>query len=404
MSGHGGMNAALTAGIWAVSGAILTLVVGALVLGGSDAGELVVPLAVAIGVTVAAIAIAGRWLASASLRLRFVTISAFAILLGLVNLAVLSALMLVSEQDAKMVAVLLVYATAVAIGCGLVAGRSSAHAIERISEAANRMAAGDLDARAGAVGGGRELERLGADLDRMAAGLADAQARERAIEAQRRDLIVAVSHDLRTPLADLQALSEAIADGVVADPPTVGVYAERMGASVESLARLVDDLFEFVQVDAATIAAERDLARVQDVIDRAVATCDAQAAMKGLELRTDLGDAGAVACSPRLTRVLQNLLQNAIRHTPADGTVIVRARQAPGGFELEVEDTGEGIEPDAVERVFEPFWRGDAARSSEGSGLGLALARRIVESLGGQIEVSSAPAHGSRFAVTLPGR
>jgi two-component system, OmpR family, sensor histidine kinase SaeS len=393
----------VTAAAWAVSGAAVALAVGVLALGAADAGELVVPLAVAIGVTVVAIAASGRWLASASLRLRFVSISTFAILLGLINLAVLSALMLVSEQDARMVGVLLIYASAVAVGCGLAAARSSADAVERISRAANQMAEGDLAARAGEVGGGSELERLATDLDRMAARLDAAQQRERAVERQRRDLIVAVSHDLRTPLADLQALAEAIEDGVVADPQTVGAYARQMGASVESLARLVDDLFEFVQVDAATIEAEREQARIEQVVGWAVSACDAQATMKGLRLRTELGDAGAASCSPRLTRVLQNLLQNAIRHTPADGTVVVRARQADDGVELEVEDTGEGIAPDAVDRVFEPFWRGDAARSSEGSGLGLALARRIVESLGGRIEVESAPARGSRFAVTLPG-
>jgi signal transduction histidine kinase len=101
-------------------------------------------------------------------------------------------------------------------------------------------------------------------------------------------------------------------------------------------------------------------------------------------------------------RVLQNLLQNAIRHTPADGTVRMEARRGAGGLELVVEDTGEGISPETVEHVFEPFWRGDAARSGGGSGLGLALAKRIVESLGGQIQVHSEPAEGSRFAVVLP--
>jgi len=100
--------------------------------------------------------------------------------------------------------------------------------------------------------------------------------------------------------------------------------------------------------------------------------------------------------------VLQNLLQNAIRHTPADGTVRMEARRRVDGIELIVEDSGEGISPDRLEQVFEPFWRGDAARSSSGSGLGLALAKRIVESLGGQIRVQSAPAQGARFAVELP--
>jgi signal transduction histidine kinase len=100
--------------------------------------------------------------------------------------------------------------------------------------------------------------------------------------------------------------------------------------------------------------------------------------------------------------VLQNLLQNAIRHTPADGAVRVEARRRPNGVEVAVEDTGEGIPPDVLGKVFDPFWRGDAARTTPGSGLGLALAKRIVEALGGDIRVESAPAAGSRFAVILP--
>jgi two-component system sensor histidine kinase BaeS len=103
-------------------------------------------------------------------------------------------------------------------------------------------------------------------------------------------------------------------------------------------------------------------------------------------------------------RVLQNLLQNAIRHTPADGSVRMAARRSREGLELVVEDTGEGIAPEALGHVFEPFWRGDAARAGAGTGLGLALAKRIVEALGGQIRVQSEPLRGSRFAVVLPER
>jgi signal transduction histidine kinase len=376
------------AAAWALAGAGLALAVGLAALGRAETRDLIAPLAVAVVLTVAATAVASRKLTRGSLRARFVAIAAFAVVLGLVNLAVLASLMLVSEQDAKVVAVLLIYAAAVAIGGGLAAGRASALAIERISSTAMRMADGDLDVRAGSVGGG--------------AGLAIAQRRERAIEAQRRDLIVAVSHDLRTPLADLQAMAEAIEDRVVSDPAAVAEYAGRMNASVDSLARLVDDLFEFVSIDADAIEAERERLRVVQVVDRAVAACDVQAALKGLHLRTELGDAAEAECSPRLTRVLQNLLSNAIRHTPADGTVSVQAHREPGAIELAVTDTGEGIDAEAIERVFEPFWRGDEARTTDGTGLGLALAKRIVESLGGRIEVESAPPAGARFAVVVP--
>jgi signal transduction histidine kinase len=372
--------------IAATLGAILSLGVAVIALSAEDALRLVGPLVAAIVLTVAATALAGRALVRASMRSRFVAVAAFATLIGLVNLGVLASLMLVSEKDAVLVASLLLYSTAAGIGAGVAAARRSSDAAERLANASRRIAGGDLGARVGPVGGGRELVELATALD----------------EEQRRDLVVAVSHDLRTPLAGLRAMAEAIEDGVVSDPDTIHSYSARMRDSVESLSRLVDDLFEFVQLDAGAIEAETERALVADVISSAVAACDEQALQKGLHLRTELGNAGAVMCSPRLTRVIQNLLQNAIRHTPADGTVLVAARIGSDGIELAVEDSGEGIAPEAAEQMFEPFWRGDSARASDGTGLGLALAKRIVEALDGRIEVSSEPQRGSRFAVVVP--
>jgi signal transduction histidine kinase len=245
---------------------------------------------------------------------------------------------------------------------------------------------------------------VAAGLAAMSVRLLRAMERERTAERQRRDLVIAVSHDLRTPLAGLRAMTEAIDDGIVRDPETLERYLSDMRRSVGSLVELVDDLFEFVQLDAGEIEAECERARLDQVVRAAVAACDFLATEKGLKLETRLAGAEGASCSPRLTRVVQNLLQNAIRHTPADGTVRVEARNGSSQLEVVVEDSGEGIEPAALERVFEPFWRDDGARSTDGSGLGLALARRIVESLGGQIEVENRPAHGARFAVTLPQR
>jgi signal transduction histidine kinase len=232
----------------------------------------------------------------------------------------------------------------------------------------------------------------------------DAAARRRAVERQRRDLITAVSHDLRTPLASLRAMSEAIDEGVVEDQPTLRRYVGEMRTGVETLARLVDDLFELAQVDAGAIEAEVRRATIAEVVESALAACDGQATEKGLTVEADLADAAASPCSPRLTRVLQNLLQNAISHTPADGTVRVEAERRAGSLRLTVEDSGGGIPPGAAERVFDPFWRGDASRASDGAGLGLALAKRIVESMGGEISVDDGARRGARFAVELPER
>jgi signal transduction histidine kinase len=229
----------------------------------------------------------------------------------------------------------------------------------------------------------------------------DARARERRLETQRQDLITAVSHDLRTPLASLRAMAEAIDEGVVDDAPTLRRYAVEIRRASESLGTLVDDLFELVQLEPEAIAAEARRATVAEVVESALAACGAHAHQKGLRLETRLEGAANAPCSPRLERVLQNLIQNAIRHTPADGTVRVEAERGADVLRLTVTDNGEGIPPEALARVFDPFWRGDAARAGEGSGLGLAISKRIVEALGGEIEVSSDPGRGARFAVLL---
>jgi signal transduction histidine kinase len=325
-----------------------------------------------------------------------------AVVAGLANLGVLAALMFVDPHDALLMATLLAYSAGAGIAAAVVVARSSATAVDRLTATAGELAGGNLEARTGPLDAGPELEALAEALDDMAERLLASLTRERAVEARRRDLITAISHDLRTPLAGLRAMVEAIDEGVVDDPTTIRRYTAEMGRAVESLTGLVDDLFELVQLDAGAALAEAKRSRLDDVVRSAVLACEAQAAEKGLVVEEALDGAGGVLCSPRLIRVIQNLLQNAIRHTPSHGVVRIEARRGPGRLEIRVEDTGEGIAPDALDRVFEPFWRGDPARSGEGTGLGLALAKRIVEALGGDIRVESAPARGSRFEVLLP--
>ncbi len=395
-----GTTAAITFG-----GAVLALAIGALTLGTTAAGHLALPLAISVVATVAATGLAARRLATASLRIRFVAIATFATVVGLANLAILAALMFVSSKDAGLLSILLFYSTLSATGAALAAAASSGDAVEQMSAAARKMAEGDLEARAGSVGGGAELTALALTLDSMAARLSASLQRQAEVEAQRRDLITAVSHDLRTPLGDLQVMSEAIEDGVVDDPATIRAYTAKIGDAVGALSHLIDDLFEFVQLDAGAIETETRQLRLGDAVDAALAACDLGARGKGLALQTDLGEVAGLNCSPRLTRVIQNLLQNAIRHTPADGTVVVAARATePDRFELSVCDSGEGIDAAIADRIFEPFWRGDSSRNTPGTGLGLALAKRIVEALGGTIAVEPADGGGSRFAIELPTR
>ena len=353
---------------------------------------------------ITALAAAGlrRFLVRAPVAAVLVAVAVIAVLVAVANLAVLGALMFVDPHDAALVGILLAYAAASGVAAALVVARSTTRAVGQLADVARRLGDGDLRARVGALGAGEELEVLARSLDDMAGRLGDSLAREREAESQRRNLVTAVSHDLRTPLAGLRAMVESIQDGVVSDAPTLRRYMVEMQRSVESLVELVDDLFELVQLDAASIDLESRRAALSDVVDSAASACRAQAFERGLIVETQLGDAAGTPCSPRLTRVLQNLLQNAIRHTPADGTIRIEARSLPTSVEVVVADEGDGIPEDALDKVFEPFWRADVARSTPGSGLGLAIAKRIVESLGGRIGVESEVHRGTRFAIELP--
>lgn len=384
-------------------GALGTFAIGAATgMAGAELWDLMAYVAAALVVTVVAMAAAGLVLARASLAQRFVAVGALGAAVALANLWVLSRTMFVSDHDATLLGVLLLYSVGAGVGAGVVAARTSARAVRRLASTARALGEGDLDARTGDLDAGPELDRLAQTMDEMAARLQLALDRERAAEATRRDLIGAVSHDLRTPLASLRAMIEAVHDGVIDDPATVRRYATEMKRSVNQLVTMIDDLFELAQVEAGAIEAETERALLGEVVHTAVAAVRLQAEEKGLALETYLDGSEDVPCSPRLTRVLQGLLVNAVRHTPADGTVRVEARRFADGLEVAVADTGEGILPEDLARVFDPFFRADPARSGGGAGLGLALAKRIVEALGGSILAESDPARGSRFAVVLP--
>ena len=355
-----------------------------------------------IGATVVATAAAVPLLARSSMRARLVVIAVVSAVVALANLTVLSRLMFVSGHDAGLVGILLAYSAAAGIGAALALARSSEVAVARLLEAARRVADGDLSARVRGVPAGREMDELARTFDFMATRLRHSIERERSVERMRRDLFGAVSHDLRTPLAGLRAMIEAIDDGVVDEPADLRRYAAQMRTTVHAMGDLVNDLFELVELDEGAIEADRERVLIQDVVRSAVAACEAQAHQKGLTVITNLNGTGTTLCSPRMMRVLQNLLQNAIRHTPPQGTIGVSVRGSEDVTEITVEDTGEGIHPGSLERIFEPFWRADRARTAGGSGLGLALAKRLVEHLGGKISADSRPGAGATFTIVLP--
>jgi signal transduction histidine kinase len=236
----------------------------------------------------------------------------------------------------------------------------------------------------------------------LAMRLAMQERMNREIEAMRRQLVAAASHDLRTPLASLRLLVESIDDGV-ATGETRERYLGEIRTHVAVLSDLIDDLFELSRIEAGDISWTLGQVELRELIDETVAAMRAPAAERGVRVSADLPAEAllAQANAEKLQRVLFNLIQNAIRHTPADGSVTVRARPLASGIEVEVDDEGEGIPADADDRVFEPFYRGDAARSDDGAGLGLAISKAIVEAHGGKIWLEPGTP-GTRVMFTLP--
>ena len=266
----------------AAAGALAALGVGALMgMSFGDLANLLVPLVGSTVVTVAAAVAANAALRTASLRNRFLVVAILGAGVALANLAVMAKLMLVSEHDLAVVMLLVVFAAGTAVALALVLASGSTKAVHRLVEGAQRIGDGELDSAIGDLDAGPELDALARSLDDAAARLRTAREGERIAETMRRDLIVAVSHDLRTPLASLRAMVEAVDDGVVADAPTIRRYAGEMRRSVEQLVGMVDDLFELTQLDAGVIRAETTRASLDDVVRSALATIRSSAELKG---------------------------------------------------------------------------------------------------------------------------
>jgi signal transduction histidine kinase len=193
---------------------------------------------------------------------------------------------------------------------------------------------------------------------------------------------------------------EAVEDGL-AEPES---YLPAMADQTRTLARLVEDLFELARIDAGVLTLELREAEIARVIQGCVRGVEAEARSRNVAVQAFVADGVRARCAPeQVERVLYNLLANAVRHTPPDGTVAVHVRSEPEEVHVVVEDSGDGIEPETASRMFERFWRGDQARQSgNGAGLGLAIARGLVEAHGGRIWAESRPEGGTRVSFTLP--
>jgi signal transduction histidine kinase len=370
----------------------------------------------ALVAAVAAVALAGAHLAAARRRalggLSRQLAAGVALAVGAVLVAVWLAAeeMFVSNHDALVVAAMTAVGGIVAVRGFQLLARGALRDVEALRDGLRAVGEGERDVRVRA-GGRDELAELAAEANATIARLGEEERAREAADRARRELVAAVSHDLRTPLASLRLLVESIEDGV-ATGETRERYLREMRTHVRALSVLVDDLFELSRLEAGEIAWSVHEIELGELVSETVSALRAQAAARGVAVRAELpgGEVRAEANAEKVQRVLFNLIVNAIRHTPADGSVVVRARggatgDGPGGaVEVEVVDDGAGIAPQERERVFEPFYRGGAdaaARSGDGAGLGLAVARAIVEAHGGRIWLEPALPRGTRVRFTL---
>jgi len=325
-----------------------------------------------------------------TVRLQLVGLAFLAVLVPLGAVLLSGWVMFHMGDDVKILAVTAASALT-AIVAALVVARSIADSIDRVRGASVELAKGDLDARA-PEDGPAEVADLAAAFNEMGENL------QRLFDT-RRELVAWASHDLRTPLANIQAMLEALEDGLGRSEEYIPALREQAAV----LSQLVDDLFELARIDANALTLELQRLPVAPVVSSSLRGVEAEARLRQIRLAAEVGDEVEARFAPdKLERVLMNLLTNALRHTPSDGSVAVRVAAFRNEVRVAVEDTGEGLDAEARTRMFDRFWRADRSRSSRGAGLGLAIARGLVEAHGGRIWAEDREGGGARVCFTLP--
>ena len=328
-----------------------------------------------------------------TLRLQLTGLALTAVLLPLAAVVLSGTVMFSSGHDLTVLFVAGAAASA-AVAAGLLLAATILGPVERLRFASTALAQGDLGARA-PTAGPAEVAELARSFNDMAAQLED-------LFDARRQLVAWASHDLRTPIASIQAMLEALEDGL-AEPER---YVPAMREQIRTLSLLVDDLFELARIDAGVLTLEIEEAPLPRLVESCLRGLEAEAHARRVALEAHMdGAIPSVRCAPdKVERVLFNLLTNALRHTPSDGSVAVVVEPLREEVQVTVEDTGAGMPAESLRRMFDRFWRGDPARSREtgGAGLGLAIARGLVEAQGGRIWAENRPNGGAKISFTLP--
>lgn len=327
-------------------------------------------------------------------------------LLVFLNVYITARIMFTSTHDLILATVLLVFATGIAVSVGFFLAGAVTSRIRQMHAAAHQVAAGDLGTRL-AVSGRDEMAMLAQSFNEMVAQLQEAERQQHELDQLRRDLVAWAGHDLRTPLTSIRVIVEALADGLVTEETTRARYLRTAQGEIQSLSRLIDDLFEMAQVDAGGLRLEREPSSLADLISDTLESFSELAKRQSIRLDGAVapGIGPVVMDSRRIGRVLANLVNNAIRYTPSGGSVSIQAQPVPGGVRVEVNDSGMGIAAQDAPYIFQRFYRGEKSRSraSGGTGLGLSIAQGIIEAHGGQIGFSSRADGGTSFYFNLPG-
>ena len=420
VTGHrpSSLAAAVTAGLVAAAGlAAATAVAWGL---GTTGGDTVVLVGLAaLGSAGAALlgAVVLHRFRRRAVRVQALIVAMASLLATVAGVAIASAAMFLSTHDLGALAVVLLASASISVAAAVQLGEEVGAGARRVAELARRM--GDENRptppRAGPWPGPlgdpeavpEEFAVLAEQLNELDRRLADSRQRERSLEASRRELVAWVSHDLRSPIATIRAMAEALDDRVADDPHTVARYHHQIRHDAERLSALVDDLFELSRITSGALRLDRRPVPLGDVVAEAVRGARPSATARGVVLAERVGPLPRLAVGAReLVRVLANLLENAIRHTPPGGAVVVEAGTEGGDADaviLAVLDGCGGIPPADLARVFDVAFRGDAARGHDqrGGGLGLAIAKGLVEAHRGSITVAN-EVGGCRFTVRLP--
>jgi len=371
-------------------------------------------LAVLLGITTLVSALIGYlsyrfgwWRQLRSVRLALILGYLLAAGLTLLNVWVTARLMFINDHDLALASLLLLFAGGISVSFGYFFSTSIEDSIRSIVQATKRIQSGDFSTRV-MVEGQNEFAELSETFNRMAARLEEVEEAQQAFEAMRRDLIAWVSHDLRTPLSSLSAMLDAMADGVVSDRDTIRRYLHQGQEEIGRMSRLIDDLFELAQLDAGNLAFDPQLSPISDLISDTLGSFAARAQSKGVEVSGSVSpEVELVWMAPdKINRVLNNLLENAIRHTPQGGQVLIEVENQQEAVIVSVADNGEGIASKDLPRVFDRFYRIEVSRNRDryekgGAGLGLAIAKGLVEAHGGRIWAESEIGSGTRMRFSL---